>query len=70
MGVEGKERKAEMKYIVSVKVDGRIDLEVEADSANEAFEKVKGMDFPMSKVQCVGAEPVNCEDENGNLTDY
>lgn len=63
-----------MKYIVSMKVEGRIDVEVEAENSDEAFEKAKNefMNIEIGKdnFEFVDSEPVNCSDENGNLTDY
>jgi len=63
-----------MKYTVSMKVEGRIDVEVEADDTDDAFEKAKTafMDVEITgdNFDFVDAEPVNCMDENGNLKDY
>lgn len=62
------------KYTISMKVEGRVDVEVEAENTDEAFEKAKEafMDVEIGKdnFDFVDAEPVNCTDENGNLTDY
>lgn len=51
-----------MKYIVSMAVDSRLDVEVEADSPDEAFEAAKAafMDADVSKAEVVDAYPVNC----------
>ena len=59
-------------YTVSMKVDGRIDVEVDAATPEEAFEKAKDafMDVDMKDVEYVDSKPVNCTDEIGNLTDY
>lgn len=53
-----------MKYIVSMAVDCRLDVEVEANSPDEAFEaaNVKFMDADLSKADIVDARPVNCSD--------
>lgn len=53
-----------MKYIVSMAVDCRLDVEVEADSPDEAFESavVEFMDADLSKADIVDARPVNCSD--------
>lgn len=63
-----------MKYTISMRVDGRIDIEVDADSVEEAFEKAEERwqtdDFDFNKMDIVDSEPVNCTDENGDLTDY
>ena len=60
-----------MKYIVSMKVEGRIGVEVEAANPEEAFEKAEEafMDVEMKDVEYIDSEPVNCTDEDGNLTD-
>ena len=63
-----------MKYYVSMKVDGRMTVEVDAKDANEAFDKAivewQTGDFDFNKnMEIVDSFPVNCEDENGNLTD-
>lgn len=60
-------------YIVSMAVDGRIDVAVEADSVAEAFEVAKERFClcDLSKMECVDFKPVNCQDEEGNiLEDY
>jgi hypothetical protein len=57
------------KYTVSMAVDGRIDVEVEAETPDEAFEAaidaftevdLKGMDV-------VDSHPVNCYDDKGDI---
>lgn len=60
-----------MKYIVSMAIDGRVDVEVKARSVAEAFRNASLIDADMSKMDIVGSRPVNCSDENGNLlADY
>lgn len=62
-----------MKYIVSMRVEGRVQVEVEAESPTEAFgaAEVEFEDVELGKnFEYVDSEPVNCTDENGNLTDY
>ena len=53
-----------MKYIVSMAVDCRLDVEVEANSPDEAFEAANAafMDADLSKADIVDARPVNCSD--------
>lgn len=53
-----------MKYIVSMAVDCRLDVAVEADSPDEAFEAAEEafMDADLSKADVVGSKPVNCSD--------
>ena len=63
-----------MKYYFSMKVDGRMTVEVDADNAQEAFDKAiaewETGDFDFNKnMEIVDSYPVNCEDEDGNLTD-
>ena len=61
-----------MKYIVSVAVDGRIDIEVEAKNFKEAKEEAeKEMCFvELERMECIDMFPVNATDENGNIEDY
>ena len=58
------------KYTVTLKLDCRVDVEVEADSFAEAFEKAKSKIYDWNKVEVVGDEPVNATDENGNMENY
>ena len=61
-----------MKYTVSIAVDGRIDVEVEADSFEDAKTKacaeVCGVDF--GNLEWIEWHAVNAEDENGERKDY
>ena len=61
-----------MKYIVSVAIDGRIDVEVEANSFEEAKEKacVELYDEDFGNLECIEWHAVNAEDENGKFVDY
>lgn len=59
-----------MKYTVSLKLDCRVDVEVEADSFEEAFEKAGGAEYDWNKVEVVGDGVVNATDEKGVLKDY
>lgn len=65
-----------MKYTVSMAVDGRIDIEVEAENPDEArekaIEKFQTSDINFNKdMEIVDTNPVNCSDEDGNLVkDY
>ncbi len=58
-----------MKYTVSISVDGRIDIEVDADSTEEA--RAKALEAfsttDLSKMEIVGRDAVNCSDEEGNI---
>ena len=66
--------KPPQRFRVSVKVDGRIDVEVVASCAAEAFEKAERKwetdDFDLNKMEIVDSCMVNAEDSDGNLTDY
>lgn len=68
------ELKTEKRFSVSMKVDGRMCVEVKAGCAAEAFEKAiakwESDDFDFNKMEIVDSGPVNAEDEDGNLTDY
>lgn len=54
-----------MKYTVSVAIDGRIDVNVEADSFEDAKSKISLIDIDLRNMECVGFRAVNAEDENG-----
>lgn len=59
-------------YNVSIAVDARADLKVWAADSEDAKSKALAdfMDFPCGNLEIVGSSPVNCEDPDGNLTDY
>lgn len=61
-----------MKYIVSVAIDGRMDVEVEADSIHEAREKAlfAAADADFNAIDVITLSAVNVTDEEGNLIDY
>ena len=58
------------KYTVSLSLDCRVDVEVEADSFEEAFRKADKAEYDWNKVEVVGGKPVNATDANGNMEDY
>ena len=58
------------KYTVTLKLDCRVDVEVEADSLDEAFEKARSTTYDWNKVEVVGDIPVYATDANGNMEDY
>lgn len=61
-----------MKYIVSIAVDGRIDVEVNANSLEEARELAEN-EFcyaDIGELDCIGHKAVNATDEAGILTDF
>lgn len=58
------------EYTVSMRVDGRVNVIVEASSFEEAFELAKGKEYDQTEVECVEYEPVNATDSHGILKDY
>ena len=58
------------KYTVSLSLDCRVDVEVEADSFEEAFRKADKAGYDWNKVEVVGSGLVNATDEKGVLKDY
>ena len=58
------------KYTVSLSLDCRVDVDVEAGSFDEAFKKVESETYDWFNVEVVGGKPVNATDENGNIKDY
>lgn len=61
-----------MKYTVSIAIDGRIDIEVEAASFNEAFSKANAelMFTSLKDMEVVGSIPVYAQREDGAEKDY
>lgn len=62
-----------MKYIVSIAIDGRVDVEVSnASSPEDAKEQAlqKFLDINLGAVECVDFHAVNATDENDELTDF
>ena len=65
-----------MKYTVSIAVDGRVDIEVEAENPDEARDKAiakfQTTDIDFNKdMELVDTNPVNCSDEDYNIVkDY
>lgn len=61
-----------MKYTVSIAVDGRIDIDVEADSFEQAKDKAIDAfrDADLTEMEVVGGQAVNAEDETGEFRDY
>lgn len=61
-----------MKYTVSIAVDGRIDVEVEANSFEDAKEKAcaEVYDLDFGNLEWIEWNAVNAEDENGVFKDY
>lgn len=61
-----------MKYTVSIAIDGRVDVDVEADNAEAAKDKALQalMDIDMGNIELIHTSAVNATDENDNLTDF
>lgn len=59
-------------YTVSVAVDGRIDLLVAATDPMDAKAKAEELfaHIDLGNIEVVGMTPVNCTDENDEITDY
>ena len=55
---------------MSLSLDCRVDIEVEANSFEEAFRKADKAEYDWNKVEVVGGKPVNATDANGNMEDY
>lgn len=60
------------KYFISVKVDTRVDVEVEANSFEEAFSLAedKARDKGLQDAEWVDVEPVHAERDDGREADY
>ena len=58
------------KYRVSLAIDGRVDVEVEAKSFEEAKLKAPSADFEWKDVEIIDLKPVNATDENDVMRDY
>lgn len=58
-----------MKYVVHMAVDGRIDLEVEADSPEAAYDEAMAAfeNADLSRMDTVEGRPVCCEDGTGAI---
>lgn len=61
-----------MKYTVSVAVDGRIDVEVEAADPEDAKRKavIGFMNADLSEMEVVHWQAMSADDENGKTTYY
>ena len=61
-----------MKYIVSIAVNGRLSVEVEANSFEEAHDLAidEVCDINMGELECIDWSAVNAEDESGKFVDY
>lgn len=61
-----------MKYIVNVAIDARIDVEVEADSFEEARSKaeIEAAYDDWNNLSYVSFDAVNAEREDGEFKDY
>ena len=61
-----------MKYTVSIAVDGRVYIDVEAASPEEAkrLAELKFGDADCGEVTDIEWKAVNCDDENGEVYDF
>ena len=62
------------RYCVSIAIDARVFVTADADSSEEAREEAM-KEFMCSRltdyaVEVIDAQPVNAEDEDGNITDF
>lgn len=58
------------KYTVSMALDCRVDVDVEAGSFEEAFKKAKSTVYDWNEVEVVGDKPVGAMNGNGHWEDY
>ena len=58
------------KYTVSLPINCRVEVTVEASSFKEALEKARNVRYEPSQIEIIGNKPVNATDENGNMEDY
>lgn len=59
-----------MKYTVSIAINGRIDVMVDADSFDEAKTKANLTNVDMHDMEVIDYHAVNATDENNVLKDY
>ena len=58
------------KYTVSLAVDGRVDVEVEATSFEDAFLRARGATYDPTTVEVIDLKPVNATNESGEMRNY
>ena len=58
-----------MRYMVHMAVDGRLDLEVEAENPDAAYDEALAAfgDADLSRMEVVDGRPVCCEDGTGAI---
>lgn len=67
---ESESKTGKRRFMVSLQVDTRIEVEVYADSAEEAGKLAKDADFEMKDLEFIESHLVNAYDvENNKLTD-
>ena len=59
-----------MKYTVSLKLDCRVDVEVAADSLDEAFQKAEFALYNWNQVEVVGNEIVSATNALGEMKQH
>ena len=58
------------KYTVSLPINCRVEVTVEASSFKEALEKARNVRYEPSQIEIIESKLVNATDENGNMEDY
>ena len=58
------------EYTVSLKLDCRVDVEVEADSFEEAFKKAEFAVYDWNEVEVVDDEIVSATNARGEMKEY
>ena len=61
-----------MKFIVSVAIDGRLDVDVEAKDWEEARQKacLEAGNLDLNRIEFINVSAVNAEREDGVFKDY
>ena len=59
-----------MKYTVSLKLDCRVDVEVEADSFEEAFKKAEFAVYDWNEVEVVGNKIIRATNAREEMKEY
>jgi len=62
-----------MKYKVTINVDAMVNVVVDANSPQEAFDKASLADAVITSIDdldVLASDPFGCEDENGHYMEY
>ena len=67
-----KKDKGIKKYILSLAIDARVDVKIEAKSLEEAMGKARNdvHYYDMNDIEVISSKPVNITDEDGEMTDF